>query len=59
MIGRLRRAGALILLFAGEMLAAHPAAAEEPLRIGVITFLSGPAAGPFGVPAKNATTAAR
>ena len=27
---------------------------EKPLRIGVITFLSGPAAGPFGVPAKNA-----
>jgi branched-chain amino acid transport system substrate-binding protein len=27
---------------------------ESPLRIGVITFLSGPAAGPFGVPAKNA-----
>jgi branched-chain amino acid transport system substrate-binding protein len=26
----------------------------RPLRIGVITFLSGPAAGPFGVPAKNA-----
>ena len=26
----------------------------KPLRIGVITFLSGPAAGPFGVPAKNA-----
>lgn len=31
------------------------ARAEEPLRIGVITFLSGPAAGPFGVPAKNAS----
>ncbi len=30
------------------------AAQEKPLRIGVITFLSGPAAGPFGVPAKNA-----
>ena len=29
-------------------------AQEKPLRIGVITFLSGPAAGPFGVPAKNA-----
>jgi branched-chain amino acid transport system substrate-binding protein len=31
------------------------ALAQEPLRIGVITFLSGPAAGPFGVPAKNAS----
>lgn len=29
-------------------------AQDKPLRIGVITFLSGPAAGPFGVPAKNA-----
>jgi len=38
-------------------LAAGSAIAQEtkPLRIGVITFLSGPAAGPFGVPAKNAS----
>ena len=35
--------------------AAQSAQAQEPLRIGVITFLSGPAAGPFGVPAKNAS----
>jgi branched-chain amino acid transport system substrate-binding protein len=25
----------------------------KPVRIGIVTFLSGPAAGPFGVPAKN------
>lgn len=25
----------------------------KPVRIGVVTFLSGPAAGPFGVPARN------
>ena len=40
-----------------SMLSLHPGLAraqEKPLRIGVITFLSGPAAGPFGVPAKNA-----
>ncbi len=40
-----------------SMLSLYPglaAAQEKPLRIGVITFLSGPAAGPFGVPAKNA-----
>jgi branched-chain amino acid transport system substrate-binding protein len=32
------------------------AAAQEakPLRVGIVTFLSGPAAGPFGVPARNA-----
>jgi branched-chain amino acid transport system substrate-binding protein len=26
----------------------------KPIKVGVVTFLSGPAAGPFGVPAKNA-----
>jgi len=30
------------------------AAAQEPVKIGIVTFLSGPAAAPFGVPAKNA-----
>jgi branched-chain amino acid transport system substrate-binding protein len=35
-------------------LAALPAAADDkPFKIGVVTFLSGPAAGPFGVPARN------
>lgn len=29
-------------------------AQEKPIKIGVVTFLSGAAAGPFGVPAKNA-----
>lgn len=45
---------ALAIAFVSTMLAASAALAQEPLRIGVITFLSGPAAGPFGVPAKNA-----
>jgi branched-chain amino acid transport system substrate-binding protein len=27
---------------------------QEPINVGVVTFLSGPAAGPFGVPARNA-----
>jgi branched-chain amino acid transport system substrate-binding protein len=49
-----RSLGALAIAFVSTMLAAGAALAEEPLRIGVITFLSGPAAGPFGVPAKNA-----
>ncbi len=31
-----------------------PAAEAKPFRIGVVTFLSGAAAGPFGVPARNA-----
>ena len=30
-----------------------PASAQN-VKIGVVTFLSGPAAAPFGVPAKNA-----
>jgi len=32
-------------------------AQEKPIRIGVVTFLSGPAAGPFGVPARIAAEA--
>lgn len=32
---------------------AQDAPAPAPIRIGVVTFLSGPAAGPFGVPARN------
>jgi branched-chain amino acid transport system substrate-binding protein len=31
-----------------------PAAAQQPIKVGVVTFLSGAAAGPFGVPAKQA-----
>ncbi len=30
-----------------------PAGEAKPFRLGVVTFLSGPAAGPFGVPARN------
>ncbi|MBI1397401.1 MAG: ABC transporter substrate-binding protein [Betaproteobacteria bacterium] len=41
---------------ASVLLASSALAADtSPLRVGVITFLSGPAAGPFGVPAKNAS----
>jgi branched-chain amino acid transport system substrate-binding protein len=35
-------------------LAATPGAAQQPVKVGVVTFLSGAAAGPFGVPAKQA-----
>lgn len=33
-----------------------PASAQEakPIKIGIVTFLSGAAAGPFGIPARNA-----
>jgi branched-chain amino acid transport system substrate-binding protein len=46
-----------LLLSAGSTVAqapAAPAAAEQPpFKLGVVTFLSGAAAGPFGVPARN------
>jgi len=43
------------LLLAGSAAAQTPAPAAEvkPFKIGVVTFLSGGAAGPFGVPARN------
>jgi branched-chain amino acid transport system substrate-binding protein len=41
------------LLFGALLLAAGGVAAQQPLRVGIVTFLSGPAAGPFGVPARN------
>lgn len=50
----LRGLSALGAFCAASLLATGNAMAQEPLRIGVITFLSGPASGPFGVPAKNA-----
>jgi branched-chain amino acid transport system substrate-binding protein len=28
--------------------------AQQPIKVGIVTLLSGPAAGPFGVPARNA-----
>ena len=51
----LRSFGATTAFFAAALLGTPLASAQAPLRIGVITFLSGPAAGPFGVPAKNAS----
>ena len=30
------------------------ASSGEPIKLGIVTFLSGPAAGPFGIPARNA-----
>ena len=47
------------LLAAGLAFALTPASAqdkaapEKPFKIGIVTFLSGAAAGPFGVPARN------
>jgi branched-chain amino acid transport system substrate-binding protein len=49
-LAKLSAAVAAALIAAPMALAQDPA----PLKIGVVTFLSGPAAGPFGVPARNA-----
>src|SRR6185295_17377795 len=35
------------------LLVAAPIQAQQPVKIGIVTFLSGPAAGAFGVPARN------
>ena len=56
----LRPLKAAATVFAGAALAivcvtGH--AQDKPIRIGLVTFLSGPAAGPFGVPAKVAAEA--
>lgn len=42
------------LMFVFLFALAFTASAQQPIRIGIVTFLSGPAAGPFGVPARNA-----
>ncbi len=43
------------ICFSLMLLPARSSRAEDkPFKIGVVTFLSGPAAGPFGVPARNA-----
>lgn len=45
------------VLFAACAAAPTPGVAQDavaPVKIGVVTFLSGPAASPFGVPARNA-----
>jgi branched-chain amino acid transport system substrate-binding protein len=52
-----RLAGSLFLAalaFGPAAPAQAPAPAEKPFKVGVVTFLSGAAAGPFGVPARNA-----
>jgi branched-chain amino acid transport system substrate-binding protein len=43
---------AFLIALAGAF-AAAPVCAQQPVKIGIVTFLSGPAAGAFGVPARN------
>jgi branched-chain amino acid transport system substrate-binding protein len=53
--GTLAAAAGLALASAGSASAQQaPAAAAAPIKVGIVTFLSGPAASPFGVPSRNA-----
>ena len=51
----LKAAGIVLGLIAILALAATPAMASDPpkIKVGLVTFLSGGAAGPFGIPARN------
>jgi len=44
---------ALLAVFA-ILLSVPTSSAQQPLKVGIVTLISGPAAGPFGVPARNA-----
>src|SRR5688572_25904718 len=42
-----------MLLVLAALLLTPSAFAQQPIKIGIVTFLSGAAAGAFGVPARN------
>jgi branched-chain amino acid transport system substrate-binding protein len=51
---RFRRSAALLTaIIATPIVLALPASAEDTFKLGIVTFLSGPAAESFGVPARN------
>src|SRR5438477_11547315 len=53
---RLRRTNRAVLfasVAATSLGLAVPASAQETFKLGIVTFLSGPAADSFGVPARN------
>src|SRR6202165_2882100 len=50
---RINRAAMLASAAAMSLAFAAPASAEESFKLGIVTFLSGPAADSFGVPARN------
>jgi branched-chain amino acid transport system substrate-binding protein len=49
---RIRRSAALVV-FAASTAFTLPASAADTFKLGIVTFLSGPAAESFGVPARN------
>ena len=50
---RINRATALLTVATAGLALAAPASAQETFKLGIVTFLSGPAADSFGVPARN------
>jgi len=50
------KCASVVLVAVFGLAVAAPAVAQEqkPFKIGIVTFLSGAAAGPFGIPARNA-----
>ena len=51
---RIHRTAALLSAITAATLAlAEPVSAEESFKLGIVTFLSGPAADSFGIPARN------
>src|SRR5690606_13367435 len=51
------RGAAAAVLGSAVALACGAASAQDaaqPVKLGIVTFLTGPAAGPFGIPARNA-----
>ncbi|MCC7275747.1 MAG: ABC transporter substrate-binding protein [Alphaproteobacteria bacterium] len=49
-----RGRGVLAAAAVAAVAAVAPASAQETMRLGVVTFVTGAAAGPFGIPARNA-----
>src|SRR5205823_15117759 len=47
-------AAALALASPGPARAQQPAAAGPDVKVGIVSFLTGPAAAPFGIPGRNA-----
>src|SRR5262245_27872169 len=45
---------AAALLFGSSLTARPQQPAPAPIKIGIVTFLTGPAAAPFGIPGRNA-----
>ena len=50
---RVNRAVTIVSAAAMSLALAGSASAQETFKLGIVTFLSGPAADSFGVPARN------